>query len=417
MYSPDSQGSSTELPSYLPPDAVVITGFHEFNEALRSPAMRPEPAGVRHPIMGDTLMALHGAAHTARRRVLNEVVRLEAIRRYHSELLTPIVADALDTLNRSREADGPARADLVVLSASVFTRFAASLVGLEGVKDGVGEDRLRALLRPIIDFQHINYLPHDPERISGDGLAAKERYRYDFFLPAHASGSARHDHPPGACPVESRDLMGLLVDRADPMWNDQDLALRETLVFLIGAIDTSTHFITQAVDEISRWRDSHPDQAGRLEDLRFIGRAALEALRLHPAGPVLIRYADREVRLASGRTIPSGSCVVLDARAAARDQTVFGSDAATFDPARRLPPGVPTYTTSFGSGPHQCIGLRIVLGEDGIGGHVDMLRMLFRAGIEPDRSAGAERELSEREFFETYPVLFIALPAFGTVPS
>ena len=54
--------------------------------------------------------------------------------------------------------------------------------------------------------------------------------------------------------------------------------------------------------------------------------------------------------------MPAGSRVVVDLMAVNRDVSVFGDDAAQFDPHRTLPGGVFPYGLSFGSGMHACIG-------------------------------------------------------------
>jgi hypothetical protein len=49
---------------------------------------------------------------------------------------------------------------------------------------------------------------------------------------------------------------------------------------------------------------------------------------------------------------------------------------------------MPPYGLTFGAAPHMCIGKRIVVGVKGEGGsHVDILRLLFEAGVrlDPDR--------------------------------
>ncbi|MGE3621630.1 MAG: cytochrome P450, partial [Acidimicrobiia bacterium] len=73
--------------------------------------------------------------------------------------------------------------------------------------------------------------------------------------------------------------------------------------------------------------------------------------------------------------------------AANRDKAVFGEDADEFNPHRPSPTvgGLQRYGVGFGTGAHQCFGLRVVLGGDGAGGaHVGLLQKLFAAGVLPD---------------------------------
>jgi hypothetical protein len=88
----------------------------------------------------------------------------------------------------------------------------------------------------------------------------------------------------------------------------------------------------------------------------------------------------------AGQAVKKGQEIHIERVAANRDTAVFGADAGAFNP-HRPNPGLDQqrYGLGFGSGPHQCFGLRVVLGIDGSGGaHVSLLRYLFEAGVAPD---------------------------------
>ena len=70
---------------------------------------------------------------------------------------------------------------------------------------------------------------------------------------------------------------------------------------------------------------------------------------------------------------------------------MFGEDANEFDPDRGIPDGISRYGLAFATGPHQCLGLRAVLGNDGkSGSHLRMVQGLFRAGIRRDPDSEAQ---------------------------
>ena len=80
-----------------------------------------------------------------------------------------------------------------------------------------------------------------------------------------------------------------------------------------------------------------------------------------------------------------------------RDREVFGADADEFTPGRPLPPRVPPWGLSFGSGTHACLGQALAGGlpasetvDDGehvFGAIVVMAARLFAHGarLHPDR--------------------------------
>jgi hypothetical protein len=103
---------------------------------------------------------------------------------------------------------------------------------------------------------------------------------------------------------------------------------------------------------------------------------------------------------------------------------VFGEDAALFNPRREIPRGVPPYGVAFGSGAHMCIGLRVVLGNDGAGGaHVHVLRGVIRAGARLDPDRQPEKMPGERGQYVNYPAVFpdwdptLSDPAVGIAAS
>ena len=89
----------------------------------------------------------------------------------------------------------------------------------------------------------------------------------------------------------------------------------------------------------------------------------------------------------AGHQLRQGQEIHIERVAANRDKEIFGPDADGFNPRRGNPArGSQRFGIGFGSGAHQCFGLRVVLGIDGTGGaHVELLRLLYRAGVEPDR--------------------------------
>jgi hypothetical protein len=118
----------------------------------------------------------------------------------------------------------------------------------------------------------------------------------------------------------------------------------------------------------------------------------------------------------AGHPVTEGQEIHIERVAANRDPDVFGADAGAFNPHRPDPGlGQQRFGLGFGSGPHQCFGLRVVLGVDGSGGaHVRLLRHLFEAGIAPDPEHGPVDLKKQMDKFSVenipryvkYPVIF-----------
>jgi cytochrome P450 len=175
-----------------------------------------------------------------------------------------------------------------------------------------------------------------------------------------------------------------------------------------AAVASSTQAICHAVDEISGWLRQHPADGAFRTDRDFLLRAVHEALRLHPTGSPHLRQATERTTLSDGTEIAAGQWVLLHNREANRDKVVFGPDADRFDPFRYVAPGVYPYGLTFGSGPHMCYGLPLVLGNEGVDGTiVHMVHALFSANVEPDPGRRAETDDSTPgTSFLTYPARF-----------
>jgi hypothetical protein len=175
--------------------------------------------------------------------------------------------------------------------------------------------------------------------------------------------------------------------------------------------------------ELFAWA-AHPADLERARtDKRFLQRCAHEALRLFPASPDAHRSALAPVRLRTGTEIPDGASVVLDLMAANRDPSVFGDDAAAFNPHRPLPDGVAPWGHSFGGGMHACIGTELDGGldpaqtRDDPGDHLfgtvtTLAAAVLDHGVRPDPARPPRRDPdTSRPHFGSYPVTFGGAPS------
>ncbi len=394
------------LPAFMPRDALIVTRYDEMLEVLRSSKMRPEPPTGNAEVSGGSLTTLFGSDHTLRRRVMNRLVRSDALDHYRDNLLIPTMQGALRELRATPDPDGEYRAELVQFTRYPFVQFSAALAGFE-TDDPARMRELLGLINAMGDHHRVKFYYGDHAPIIERGLAAKETFREEFYEPAYDKCPYR---PGDEVPPTEHDLLSLLGAQLDPTWADQDLCVKETFTSIFAAgVGTSSTMMTNSIDELSSWLPLHPDQEDRIDDLDFLGRVLQETLRLHPIFPAFGRVANEDLTLPSGREVKAGQWVAAFPGPSNRDRSVFGEDADEFNPDRPLPPSTQRYATGFGAGTHQCLGLRVVLGNDGVGSHAHVLRLLLRAGVRRDPDRAPRKEPTERDTWELYPVVFTKL--------
>src|SRR5262249_6162525 len=144
----------------------------------------------------------------------------------------------------------------------------------------------------------------------------------------------------------------------------------------------------------------------------FLRGVCNEALRLHQNVTALVRRTTREITLSTGRAIGAGEFVALDFVEANKDPDAFGADAESFNPWRRVAPGVRPYGLTFGTGRHTCIGLPLVTPPSGSSRAGEgeramllILRSLLDAGIRLDPERPPGYLATAEDVYESLPVI------------
>jgi cytochrome P450 len=385
---------------------VELAGYADVLEVFRSPKLRTLVEPGTGSLRSGTVLRIEGSEHLTRRRTLNKLVSRAGATWFRDERLLPIAEQALAEV---RDVGG---FDLVDFGNRLFLRLAWAQIGLDPIAD---ESELAACLALVADLE-LAYLGSgdtaERQAMIERGLQAKERFAERYFRPALAARTAQLEAAARGEIAEAdlpQDLLTLLAAQADPAWADVELALREAVTDIVFAgTANSVHALVHVVDELQRWLAAHPEDRARLGDADFLARATSESLRIHVINTAFFRQATEDVVLASGTRIPAGSVVLLRLRDANRDHSVFGPDADEYNPRRPLALGLYPYGVAFGSGPHMCFGLNVVLGPDQVSGtHVHVLGRLLAAGIIPDPERPARRHRT-RDAYESYPVLISA---------
>lgn len=384
-----------------------------FAENYREPTAESELTA--REFVDDILFACNGQRDKRRRKLMNGLVRPEALDRYRDEVALPALREEMERL--ITEVDGRREADLVALLDRVFLKFSARFIGLTGVDSEAGLSQLQSYVVPIFSGLLSKFFA-DRAAVVAAALEAKRNYVRDFYRPSLEAqrkllaqveaGELSDDEVP-------RSLMYFIATGADPDYADEEVAIRETLLMFVATVGTSTQGLVWATELTTRWLEEHPEDAHLATDVGFLTRALEEAVRLK--GPFVsfqTRVAATDIEL-DGARVEKGQEIHNMLPLASRDPRVFGEDGDAFNPHRTVPAGIPNYGLGFGTGPHQCLGLRVVLGNEGKGGsHLHLLRTLMEAGIRPDPDNQpmtmelkmGDDTVGDLATFITYPVVF-----------
>jgi cytochrome P450 len=339
--------------------------------------------------LGASMMYTEGPSHRSRRKLLNPLVRADALSGIREDIVLPEADRLLALRLREAAADGTSRLDLVEFLERVFIHFTAKLIGLIDVDTDDRIALLASFAGPIAAGTSSGYL-EDRDDVNRKALAAKARYIAEFFGPSldwHKRQRRRIENGE----IEETDIPNSLLKMAAahlaPEWQDErDLVVESTLLFA-ASVGTSTQSIIHTIDLLQKWLVEHPEDLERKTDPTFLLNCLQEIIRMRaPFAPYQTRRSLEENTLSDGTTVHPNQELHIEYVLANRDTELFGEDANTFNPRRQSPAdGTPRYGVGFGLGAHQCYGLRVVVGNDGKGGvHVELLRKLIAAGARPD---------------------------------
>jgi cytochrome P450 len=335
-----------------------------------------------------SVVFMNGPEHRERRKLLNTLLRPDALHAIREDVILPAARRLLAARLEHPDDDGLYRMDLVDFCHRVFLHFTAKLVGLVGVDTDDGISQLSQCAGPLAAGASSQFLD-DRTAINEMAVAAKRRYVDEFFRPsrrAYEELLARVERGELARDELPVHIMSFIVAGDDVGYPDEETSIIETTMMFAASVGTSTQAVIQTIDFLGDWWAEHPEDRALATDETFLLNALCETIRLRaPFSPYNTRMAAEDCEVA-GHVVKKGQEIHIERVAANRDTAVFGADAGAFNP-HRPNPGLDQqrYGLGFGSGPHQCFGLRVVLGIDGSGGaHVSLLRYLFEAGVAPD---------------------------------
>src|SRR6266851_1009734 len=440
--------SVTFPPADFPPDGIVaITTFNEALEVLRSAHVK-QGAGTRTPIVtvdyhghivsgpghethGDldtaeweeffrrgSLARVEGDEHNKRRRPVNPLFSRDAHLWFRDNVLAPTLIDVRRQIAELRDSDGIARMELVNFAMRIFVQVTAKLVGFDRLNDAEMAQRL-VDLSAVIETGRRGGAEGpitDAVRTAMEAaMAARTSLMQEYYLPSLARRkalveAARNDAN-AALPHDYLTLVARGIVPHEDELGGPHAGLIGAIQHLQGSTGTNTDVLVNSVAQLDEWFALHTEDRALRTDPKFLAAALHEALRLRGAGSyALSRVALRDITLSTGRVIHEGQYVAILNDDVNRDTSVFGPDAAEFNPRRVVPTGTYEFGLAFGSGTHMCIGLPLVLGQGGLTGlQVPVLQVLFEEGISRDPTGEPQffaEMLPFRHRYKRFPVLF-----------
>ncbi len=395
---------------------ITVTSYAEARECYRSKDLRQALYDAGEVIMSDVVVNLHGGEHRDRRRLENRLFRRDTFTLYEQDLFPPII----ETTMAPYLAEG--RAELVRLGHQLMMNLAALTAGVDRPR-GTPEEtfRLYDYLTTFIEGATLAHYTGDREAKAAEVLAALEAFDAEFLTPGMARRQALLDRlDAGMIEADDlpKDVLTVLMHNQDRLELNHETIRREIAFYLLAGAHTSATAFNRVTHNILGWLADHPEDRSRvLDDRLFVQRCTHETIRLQPSSPTGMRWALVDIDLSSGVHIAKGDRVTLDLLSVNRDRSVFGDDAAEFNPDRSLPDGVAPWGLSFGLGMHACIGqdlaagIMFMAGDDAdthLFGLVPVaVQTLFDHGCRPDPDDPPEMDASTtRPYFGRYPVVF-----------
>jgi cytochrome P450 len=366
-----------------------------------------------------SMMYTEGDSHRSRRKLLNPLVRADALAYIREDIVLPEAERLMALWLAAPAADGKYRMDLIEFLERVFIHFTARLIGLIGMDTDERLALMRSFAGPLAAGTSSAYLK-DRDAVNRRALAAKRRYVAEFFEPSlrwHRELRAKIDAGEISDEEVPPSLLKLVAAGVAPEWADEADAVVESTLLFAASVGTSTQSVVHTIDFLQTWFAEHPEDVQHKGDPAFLLHCLQETIRLRaPFSPYTTRLSLERNTLSDGTVIYPGQELHMEWVKANRDTEIFGPDAGGFNPNRATPAdGTPRYGVGFGVGAHQCYGLRVVVGNDGKGGaHVMLLKKLMDAGVRPDPDnppIGLEKDMDKFEVediprYISYPAVF-----------
>jgi len=319
------------------------------------------------PVLGDAILTADGARWRWQRRAAAPILRADRILNF-----VPAMRDAAER-TRTRWLAAPACAEIDVAREMMRTTFdvilATMLPGHEGIDPAPIEQAITDYIESTGWVVALGML-RAPHWLPYPGCLKARRARDTLkqFVASLIAEARRRQ--------KGNDLMSLLMGATDPetlrAMDDGDVR-DNLLTFITAGHETTACALTwtfyllslypeveqRIVDEVEAVTGGSILQADHVDRLEYTKRVVLEAMRLYPPAPLVVRVASRDVRLGA-TSIPRGGMLWIPIYAVHRHHALW-DEPDRFDPERFRPEAVAARDRyaylPFGAGPRICIGM------------------------------------------------------------
>ena len=394
-----------------------VTGYQHAHAALCDRRLVQSMYGECDVLMERVLLTLHGEPHTCRRAIEWKLFRRDFARYYEREVYPVTLAQTLGPYI------GQGRLDLPEFGFRVNINLSADIAGIDRPEGSESEtDTLVAFTRKFSEGATLFHSTRDKAVVRDEVADALAHFNARFLTPSKRRREAileqirRGDLSEEQAP---RDILTVLLANRDDQDLNDDMILREVAFFMQAGAHSSANALTHTFHELEQWSEAHPEDRLRLKtDDGFLQRSVHESLRLHPASPVAWREASESFSLPDGTPVAAGDSVQIDLMSANLETSLFGQDAASFNPNREVAHRIPTFGLTFGIGIHTCFGRDIAGGlgdaktpdqSPHLGTLTNLLKSLLRHDARPDPARPPVTDTAtERPNWGSYPLLISA---------
>ncbi|TDH74122.1 uncharacterized protein CCR75_002943 [Bremia lactucae] len=381
------------------PQTLIITSPEACEDVFKAQfdnfGRGDELVDLQHDIFGEGVAGVDGEKWLKQRRIASHMFSTKMLRDVMDEVIIEKSIKLRDILAQCAKDDRvvPMNSLLGKFSSDVFTKigFGVDLHGLDGdvnsemdhpfikAVDGYAEVFGARLQSPMWFWKLKRFLNIGDERMLKRCIKVATDLLNEVMLKSMASKSA--------VDWETKtDLLTLFVDttgntnvsdQRDAMMNFF-LAGKETTSFSLAWIIVNLNRYPRVLAKLrTQIRENLPElmtgklQVPTIDDLNkipYIEAVLKESLRLCMTG--VHRTPRRSTTLREGTFVPFGTHVVMSVYAAARMSSVWGDDAAEYNPDRwidaesgKMKQMNSFQFITFGGGPHQCVGMRFAMLE------------------------------------------------------
>ncbi len=329
---------------------ITLTRYADVFEALCNPDLRQSLYDKGKVIMADVLLTLHGDAHKQRRHLELRLFRRDYALSYEREVFPATLQQSLKPYLAAGELD------LVEFGYRVTMNLTADFAGIDRRGDPEETDRLLAIVKKFSEGATLVHSVRDAAEVEQEVEEAKALFAETFLAPSRARREQLlQQFADGSIDETSlpRDVLTVLLRNQDRIDLPEDVLLREICFYLQAGSHSTANSLVHAIHEI--FENGVPLDELPSDPLR-LQRCIHESMRLHPASPVAWRTPVKQTHV-KGQPASEGDLVILDLAAANKDTSIFGEDAAVFNPERVIHDRkVSRFGLTFGTGVHMCTG-------------------------------------------------------------